>query len=679
MKKQPLILQEQPELAAVISAMLAGGGLRLFGRAFPAWNVPLYLLSMALLAVCFAMPALIAGKNRQRPHALRGAVIAGGVFLAVSFGAVFLVNNVLLRATQAEKATGILAVAFAAVFLLLCGAAIFTKKGSVGVKAVCLFLCGALLAFGAKEPVAALQPVRYEHPFTDKISETKGAGNVSNERKLLINADDSHWWGFWNRLAENGTFDDDSLNAYVMQYADSGVTDVLFNIFCQSSDVPSDVMTFRGDLYGQTEQHGSPVDYSNYRGLHEFYRVQHKDIFAVWFDKCRELGLRPWITLRMNDCHDPDEAASLLRGELFYTAEENGWTIGKAYGYYRHCLNYAVPEIRRLMLDYTREQLLRYDVFGLELDFMREIYCFDYQNADTDEIVGLMNQYMRDTAAIVKEAEAKWGHDVQLSVRMMRDLDQCRAYGFDPQTWCAEGLVDAICVTPRFSTNDSAMPIADWKARCKGAEIWAGVETLVNTQAKGCCADAATVRGYGAQYLTAGADGLYLFNYMSSGTVGDREREVYDTCGSLDEILAHPRRHIVTWQDTCPAGWEPYRPLPLRIKAGSAAELKVETGVIPAGAAVEVLLGLEGTAKADCPLTLTVNGRSCEAPAPCEVYGRAEDGGGDVANGYCDGEPAVYRFVLTDAADLPNLLTLTVKNEGSRTAAVSYAEVRVSP
>ena len=99
-----MILQEQPELAAVISALLAGGGLRIFGRAFPAWNVPLYLLSMALLAVCFAMPALIAGKNRQRPHALRGAVIAGGVFLAVSFGAVFLVNNVLLRTTQAEKA-----------------------------------------------------------------------------------------------------------------------------------------------------------------------------------------------------------------------------------------------------------------------------------------------------------------------------------------------------------------------------------------------------------------------------------------------------------------------------------------------------------------------------------------------------------------------------------------------
>ena len=105
----------------------------------------------------------------------------------------------------------------------------------------------------------------------------------------------------------------------------------------------------------------------------------------------------------------------------------------------------------------------------------------------------------------------------------------------------------------------------------------------------------------------------------------------------------------------------------------------METGVIPAGAAVEVLLGLEGTAEADCPLTLTVNGRSCEAPVPCEVYGRAEDGGGDVVNGYCEGEPAVFRFFLTDAADLQNLLTLTVGNEANKAVTVSYAEVRVSP
>ena len=306
---------------------------------------------------------------------------------------------------------------------------------------------------------------------------------------------------------------------------------------------------------------------------------------------------------------------------------------------------------------------------------MREIYCFDYKNADAGEIAGIMNQYMRDTAAVVKEAEEKWGHDIKLSVRLMRDLDQCYAYGFDPLTWCEEGLVDAICVTPRWASNDSAMPIADWKARCQGAEIWAGVETLVNTNAKGCCASAEAARGYGAQYLTAGADGLYLFNYMTSPPgVGVREKEVYDTCGSLDEILKHPRRHVVTYQDTCPDGWEPYDPLPLKVKAGGTAALAVETGYIPDGAKVSVYLGLDQELDDPASLTVAVGENLLRNDGPSEVYGRAESDGSDVAQGYCREDCFIYRFSLDGAAGLPNLLRLTVTNSG-KTVSVTYAEI----
>lgn len=679
MKQQTILNKENAVISLLLAALLAMGGIKAFLWAFPAWRVVPYFLSMALLALCCAMAAYLRQKYRESAHPVRAALIAGGAFLAVAFAAVYLVNNVLLGATQSDKAAGILAIAFAAFFLLLFAFALFSAKGKTVVRILALALCAVFLANGAFPGVKGLLPVRYDHPFTDKITETRGLDNVSKEKRLLINADDSHWWGFWNRLAEEGRFDDDSLNEYVMNYADSGVTDLLFNIFCQSSDTPSEVMTFRGDLYGQTEQHGNPVDYSNYAGLNAFYNGQKIDIFAEWIEKCREVGIRPWLTLRMNDCHDPDEAASQLRGDLFYTAEENGWTIGEAYGYYRYCLNYAVPEVRQIMLDYTKEQLLRYDVDGLELDFMREIYCFDYKNADTNEIVGIMNGYIRDTAAIVKEAEAKWGHEIELSARLMRDPDQCCAYGFDPLTWCGEGLVDSITVTPRFSSNDSAMPIAEWKARCKGVEIRAGVETLVNTQSKGCCASAEVVRGYGAQYLTAGADGLYLFNYMTSPPgVGAREKEVYDTCGSLDEILKHPRRHVVTYQDTCPDGWEPYDPLPLKVKANDAATLAVETGYIPDGAAVTVYLGLEKELTDEAALTVSINGTVLTPEGNSEVYGRSEADGSDVAQGYCREDCFIYAFTM-NAAGLPNLLTLTLTNAGRDAVSVTYTEIDVTP
>ena len=663
-----------------ITALLASAGVKTFLLAFPAWRVVPYFLSMALLAVCCAMTALLwrSGKGSARP--VRAALIAGGAFLAVAFAAVYLVNNVLLGAVQADKAAAILAIAFTAFFLAVFAVVLASVKGKPAVRLVSFLLCACLLATGVYTGLRPLLPVPYDHPFTDKITETKGLDPIAKENRLIVNADDSHWWGFWNTLAENGAFDDGSINEYVMNYAGSGVTDLMFNIFCQSSDVPTEVMTFRGDLYGQTEQHGNPVDYANYYGLNAFYNERKIDIFAKWIEKCKEVGIRPWLTLRMNDCHDPDAAASQLRGELFYTAEENGWTIGEEYGYYRHCLNYAEPEVRRLMLEYTREQLLRYDVYGLELDFMREIYCFDYKHADADEIVSIMNGYIRDTAAVVKEAEAKWGHGIKLSARLMRDLDQCRVYGFDPVAWCGEGLIDSITVTPRFSSNDSAMPIADWKARCRGAEIWAGVETLVNTQRKGCCASAEVARGYGAQYLTAGADGLYLFNYMTSPPgVGAREREVYDTCGSLEQILKLPRRHVVTYQDTCPDGWEPYDPLPLRIRAGRTAELAVETGMIPDGAAVTVYLGLKKALPEDAALAVSVSGTALTPAGRSEVYGRGEADGADVPQGYCREDCFIYAFTLEKAAGLPNLLTLSLANAGHGTVCVTYAEIDVTP
>ncbi|MBR0144587.1 MAG: hypothetical protein IJM21_10480 [Clostridia bacterium] len=508
---------------------------------------------------------------------------------------------------------------------------------------------------------------------------------MSEKTKLLINADDSHWFRFWNELARENRFDEDSLNQYVMQYASSGVTDLLFNIFGQSSNTPTGVLTFRGALYGQTEQHGNPVDYGDYYGLAEFYLKHGVDIFAVWIEKCREIGVRPWISLRMNDCHHPDEAAHQIRGELFYEAEKNGWTIGESYGYFRHCVDYAVPQIRETMLAYLREQLFRYDVYGIELDFMREITCFDYWHEDRGEIVGMMNDFMRKAARIVREAGERHGHKICMNVRMMRDLDQCRIFGFDILTWCRESLIDSITVTPRWATNDSAMPLDDWKLRCPEAEIYMGLETLINTQRKGCVASAAAARGYGAAYLSGGADGLYLFNYMSDGIeylregrIGEREREVYDTCSSLEEILKYPRRFVVTYQDTVPKGWKAYEPLPVTAEREKPAKLRLEVGRIPSGASVDVLLGLARALPEDNALCLTVDGKDCAFCGRDEVWGRSEADGSDVPQGYCREDTVIYRYRAEGPADPEGRLTLEFRS-GSETLKITYCEIDVTP
>ena len=345
--------------------------------------------------------------------------------------------------------------------------------------------------------------------------------------------------------------------------------------------------------------------------------------------------------------------------------------IDDEYGEFHYCLDYKAPEVRQLMLDYTREQLLRYDVDGIELDFMRELYCFDYLHEDTDEIVGIMNDYMRETADIVKEAEAKWGHDILLSARLMRDIDECRAWGFDPETWSREGLVDGVTVA-QWWFDDNGMPIADWKARCPGIDVWACVDRHV--YARECTPE--VVRGFAAQYLTAGADGMYLFNWMTSPVSAAPIRNAaHKTCGGgLEKVLSLPRRHIVTWQDMTPEGWEPYAPLPLKLRWLRNETLEVETGYIPAGAAVTVFLGFDRALTAEDRIALTVNGRACAPEGRAEDLSRFTEG----ENSYCRWDCTIYRYELTDASDLPNLLTLAFTNKGLALN-VTYCEIDVTP
>ncbi len=676
MKQNDRFRREQTILYVILAAALAFGGVGAFLRTFLNWAPVPYAVSVAVLALSFAALVWVRGKAAGKPRAIVGAAVAFACFLAGAFGLTFLINNVILRAVHADIAACIMAGVFSLAILGAAAAALAVSGKPLPVRAGVAAVCAGLLAANAPAALKPLLPEKYDHPFENKIAETSGLPDAPGE-KLIVNLDDSHWWGWLTALADGGDLSDEAVNAYVMQYADTGVTDLIFNILAQTSDVPTEALTFRGDLYGQTEQNGLPVDYSPYRGLSLLYKEYGVDIFAKWFERCREVGIRPWISLRMNDCHDPDEDTSVLRGDLFYTARENGWTIGEEYGYYRNCFNYAVPEIREIMLRYTREQLMQYDVYGLELDFMREIYCFDYLNADQDEIVSVMNGYMRDTAAIVKEAEAHWGHPIRLAVRLMRDLDECRVFGFDPLQWQQEGLVDVITVTPRFDTCDSAMPIADWVRRLPDVEIWAGIETNVCHAGEGMSATAEVVRGYAAQYLTAGAKGTYLFNYMSAGEVQAREAEVYDTCRSLESILPLPRRHIVTRQDLCPKGWEPYDPLPLRVKKNPPAVLQVETGYIPENARVEVYLGFASAPASPESLSLEVCGRECAFAGESTVMGRNENGT-SVENSYCGEGTAVFRFDLPAGEPLPNLLTLSLSSPGG-SAKLTYAEVRVEP
>lgn len=403
---------------------------------------------------------------------------------------------------------------------------------------------------------------------------------------IMINIDScSSINPFINELADRGAVTEADLYPIVDPYANTQVTDLFINTLCQYSNTPSKVFNDATDKYLQKEENGETVDYTDWhRGIYILNTKLGIDPFDVWFRRTWEKGMRPWLSVRMNDCHYPDAKTSFLRSDFFYEAKEKGYMIGSEYGYHRYCLNYKYAEVRQKFLDYIREQIERYDVYGLELDFQREIYCFDYIHEP--DCHRYMTEFLRDAKAQVKECEKKWGHPIKIAIRLMRDIAQNKSFGFDVPAMTAEHLVDTIVVTPRFSTSDSNMPIGEWVKAFPDTDIVAGVETCINRISDKSWGSPEVVRGFAATYMSEGSNGIYLYNYFwpQKGRIA----EIYPTCGYIETVLRYPRRHVVTYQDIAPVGYERWKPLPLIAKN---TEISINIGV--PSKIVSLVIGLD--------------------------------------------------------------------------------------
>ena len=476
---------------------------------------------------------------------------------------------------------------------------------------------------------------------------------------------------FLNSASMEDNISEKTLYPFVDIYADTQITDVLFDIFCQYSATDTAFWSSYADKFEQKNENGVPVDYyGRFCGIYAFNRRFGLDPYAVWFRRCREKGLHPWISIRMNDCHCPDEEAVFLRSDFFYEAYAKGWMVGDTYGYYRRAFDYSIPAVREKMTGYIAEQLDRYDADGLELDFSREMICFDYLN--NPDCAAILNAFMREIKEIVKRAEARHGHSIRIGVRLMRDIAQNLVYGMDAVTWVREKLVDLIAVCPRWASCDSDMPIAVWKAAFPDVEISAGITDLVHCVPAAIPLSPAVVGGYALRYLCSGADPVYLFNFFinpkDTGPMTQVYTEINRTCGAVETILEKPYRHIVTYQDIAPMGYSPWQPLPVRVTK-EPVHLEIRLGKIPEDRKTALLLGFTEGIPED--IEIAVNGQVYSRWTKC-THGEAD---ADLPHLFAK-NATLYRAQICTPEEA--VLRIDMKAiQGEPAAVVSYLEAEV--
>ena len=404
------------------------------------------------------------------------------------------------------------------------------------------------------------------------------------DNAVMVNRD-PNWYGLIDASTKESCVS--SLRNHFMQFKGSKVTDVMLGLFESSAITPNSSITWRGEKYLQKVENGIAVDYTSTVGIgavYKCYEEYHVDALEIFLDSMKASGIRPWFTFRMNDIHFQNHPTSFLHSELLYEEIAAGHTLGKRYPGRENAFDFRYPRYKNALLGYMKELLGKYDVFGIELDFMREPVCFNF----LDEPFGIreiMLDYIRNVKKAADEAGKRLGHDVKISIRICRDPDDAYDIGFDIGAMVDEGLIDVVVVTPHFNPTDSCMPIKAWR-RLLGDDvaIIAGIET---NNVKGTFNTALHSKAYAAGFYAQGADGIYFNNHEYDRP---RNREAWQV--NRDTCYDGRREFVVTTQDFSLFSTRKYEVLP-RVFAGGVT-FPLEIGKVKATDKVTLLIDFEG-------------------------------------------------------------------------------------
>ena len=322
------------------------------------------------------------------------------------------------------------------------------------------------------------------------------------------------------------------------------------------------------------------------------------DIYDVWIRRCRKNGISPWLSPRMNDGHNADMEWP-IRNTTFWRTRTDLHCATNRFG--RGVLNFAHREVRDYTFALVKEQLDRYDVDGMELDFMRFDRYFPEEDAtNCTQFLDAFVKRVRDYAD-VKTRER--GHRVLLGVRVPTTPRAALSRGMDVGKWAREGWVDMVCASTPWRTPDYNLPVGEWRtwfgAGAARVKLLAGTDHGVTSwnwnrtdMTPGLYAGFADVE------WGNGVDGVYLFN---ASYLVDAFKAVCRDGLFPEDVTKCRRRYPVSFRDTDYGVVPDDRQLPRLSDRKNV--FRIRLGKNPVGA-VSVLVGVQQEGRFSPPVAL---------------------------------------------------------------------------
>lgn len=400
----------------------------------------------------------------------------------------------------------------------------------------------------------------------------------------------------------------DLVDRYIDQLAEAGIGTFVSCGNGQRTNYPSKVWQTEWEGYapdgpddqpmlGASSELAAAMNRQRMENLYKFGQAE-EDFHHAAAKRCRHHDMGFWMSIRMNDVHACTNDESPLLSRFFLEKKRSGqlraphrlhegwWTW--------HALDWEREDVQEHYWRLVCEQLERYDLDGLELDWMRIPYPF----RPGRELAGgkVLTEWIRRVKKSCDLAAVRLGHPVRLGVRVPACPQSARRGGLDAVAWAKQGLVDLVVPTPTWATADFDMPIESWARLLEGADatLAGGLEVRYQPVPNGDFRrmSPALTLGAAAGVFHGGADCIYLFNYyptsislMEEWTMADFNRTV-SALKSEDLLQAHPRTFAVTFADTRASGEPASVALPMNnhneeFPWPPCCTLRIRTGALP--------------------------------------------------------------------------------------------------
>lgn len=320
-------------------------------------------------------------------------------------------------------------------------------------------------------------------------------------------------------------------------YDDTPVGRVFFNVNYKRSCVPSE--TADSYLYNiKRGEDGLPIKDENgnsvkisladepmptFNGKFRIMQQRNIDFINMTINAIKKRDMECWFSVRMNDHHNGDNPYN-NSSFLYDNSEKLGVNGSKTF------IDHTKEPVRNYYKNYIKELCENYDIDGIEFDFLRScpimaVVC--------NENVKLINDYVKELKAIVNEAAKKKNKVIQTAARVYPEEWINEEYGLDPVQWVADGTIDILIPEGWYVPVYFGIPVEKWrksideknvnkhpylllcgtdfKVKCDSTDHY-GKEMIISLE---------QFKGFVSSAYQRGADGIYIFNHMTTEESGE--------------------------------------------------------------------------------------------------------------------------------------------------------------